>query len=282
LLGPNGYAVVRAHTGRQTLDLARTTHPDAIVIDSRLPEMGGLEVCRMLRDDPMTSAATPVIVTAPAESGRTERLDAFNAGAWDYCTHPVDGEILLLKLASFIRGKREADVLRSDSLLDELTGLYNMRGLARRANEIGAEATRRGEALACVAFTTIADANTPSHVSPELTQRRVAEHVGSLCRRHGRLSDAFGRLGQTEFGVVAPDTDEDGVLRLVERLRSAIEQSPVPVNGHRQTVKVTVGYRAVGNYSNANADAMEMLLSATADLRRPRSSSPSDGALGST
>ena len=46
LLGPNGYAVVRAHTGRQTLDLARTTHPDAIVIDSRLPEMGGLELAR--------------------------------------------------------------------------------------------------------------------------------------------------------------------------------------------------------------------------------------------
>jgi hypothetical protein len=39
---------------------------------------------------------------------------------------------------------------------------------------------------------------------------------------------------------------------------------------------MNVGYRAVGNYSSASADAMEMLLSATADLRRPRASQMGD------
>ena len=51
ILGPQGYAVVRAHTGRQAIDLAWRTHPDAIVIDSGMPDIGGVEVCRLLRKD---------------------------------------------------------------------------------------------------------------------------------------------------------------------------------------------------------------------------------------
>ena len=39
LIAPNGYAVLRAHNGRQALGLARTTQPDAIVIDQRLPDL---------------------------------------------------------------------------------------------------------------------------------------------------------------------------------------------------------------------------------------------------
>src|SRR5689334_15369680 len=51
ILGPNGYAVVRAYTGRQTLDLVRTAQPDAVVLDVRMSDMDGLEVCQALRSD---------------------------------------------------------------------------------------------------------------------------------------------------------------------------------------------------------------------------------------
>ena len=277
LLGPKGFAVVRAHTGHQALEMARTTRPDAILLDAQLADLGGLELCRLIRDDPQVSGATPVIVISHSPGGRSERLEAFSAGAWDFCTQPLDGEALLLKLATFVRGKREADSLREESLLDEATGLYNMRGLARRAQEIGAEATRLGHALACVAFATIPDTTLENGSETEL--RLIAEHVGAICRQQGRLSDAIGRLGQSEYGVVAPSTNERGAVLMVKRLRSAIEAGSMVVSGTRRSVKLSIGYRAVSDFSRSKVDAMEMLLDATNDLRRTRAASAADQAL---
>ena len=279
LLGPKGFAVVRAHTGHQALEMARTTRPDAILLDAQLSDIGGLELCRAIRDDPHVSGATPVIVISHNPGGRSERLEAFSAGAWDFCTQPLDGEALVLKLSTFVRGKREADALRDESLLDEATGLYNMRGLARRAQEIGAEATRLGHALTCVAFATTADPAQAGDGTSDVEVRRVAEHVGMICRQQGRLSDAIGRLGQNEFGVVAPSTNERGAALMVKRLRTAIEALPVAVSGARRPVKVSIGYRAVADFSRAKVDAMEMLLDATNDLRRTRSAAIADEAL---
>ena len=274
LLGPKGFAVVRAHSGHQALEMARTTRPDAILLDAQLSDIGGLEICRRLRDDPQVSGATPVIVISHSPGGRSDRLEAFSAGAWDFCTQPLDGEALLLKLSTFVRGKREADGLREESLLDEASGLYNMRGLARRAQEIGAEATRLGHPLTCVAFATLADA-APEYAS-DTDGQRIAEHIGQICRQQGRLSDAIGRLGQNEFGVVAPSTNERGAVLMVKRLRNALEAGAAPLVGPRRSVKVSIGYRAVSDFSRAKVDAMEMLLDATNDLRRTRTSPLAD------
>src|SRR5690348_18105446 len=80
LLGPKGFAVVRAHTGLQALEMARTTRPDAILVDAQLADIGGLEICRRLRDDPQVSGATPVVVISHSAGGRADRLEAFSAG----------------------------------------------------------------------------------------------------------------------------------------------------------------------------------------------------------
>ena len=90
------------------------------------------------------------------------------------------------------------------------------------------------------------------------------------------MSDAIGRLGHNEFGVLAPSTNERGAVLMVKRLRSAIEAGPAVVTGTRKYVKVSIGYRTVDDFSRAKVDAMEMLLDATNDLRRTRSALLSD------
>ena len=129
----------------------------------------------------------------------------------------------MLKL-SIRRGKREADALREESLLDEATGLYNVRGLARRAQEIGAEAMRLRHGLACVAFATVPDP--PHENGSDAEVRLIAERVGFICRRQGRLSDAIGRLAERVWSV-APSTNEQGardVNRFVAHRCSVIFQ----------------------------------------------------------
>ena len=137
ILGPSGYSVVRAYTGQQALERARTAQPDIIILDAQMPDMHGFEVCRTLRERSPVQRVTPIVITTSGPSGRTQRLEAYRAGAWEFLGQPLDGEALLLKLGTFLQSKHQVDMLREENLLDSGTGLYNMRGLARRAREIG-------------------------------------------------------------------------------------------------------------------------------------------------
>ncbi|HYC31196.1 MAG TPA: response regulator, partial [Gemmatimonadales bacterium] len=225
ILGPNGYSVVRAYTGQQALERARTAQPDLIILDAQMPDMHGFEVCRTLRSDPRFSATTPIVITTSGPSGRTQRLEAYQAGAWEFLGQPLDGESLLLKLNTFLASKREVDNLREENLLDQGTGLYNMRGLARRAKEIGSEAFRRRDPLACIVFSP--DTEEPAdEESLDAEEQRMSDQVGLLFRQAGRASDAIGRLGQNEFAVIAPSTGPEAALRLVRRLGGAVESTP--------------------------------------------------------
>jgi diguanylate cyclase (GGDEF)-like protein len=265
ILGPNGYAVVRAYTGQQALERARTSQPDLIILDAQMPDMHGFEVCRALRGDPRFSATTPIVITTSGPSGRTQRLEAYRAGAWEFLGQPLDGEALLLKLNTFLQSKREVDGLREENLLDPGTGLYNMRGLSRRAREIGAEAFRRRDPVACVVFAP--DIEETEEEAPEEEARRMSDQVALLFRQAGRASDAIGRLGMAEYGVIAPATGPEAAVRLARRLGGAVESSPIPIRGGERTLRLRAGYCAVPDFAESSVDAVELLLRATTALR---------------
>jgi diguanylate cyclase (GGDEF)-like protein len=266
ILAPEGYAVLRAYTGLQALERARTAQPDLVIIEAQLPDISGFDVCRTLRDDPRFCATIPVIITTAGPSGRAQRLEAHRAGAWEFLGQPLDGESLLLKLHTFLQAKREVDILRDQSLLDHDTGLYNMRGLAHRAREIGSEAYRRHHPLACVVFSPEPD-YPKEHEGIEDYGAVVAEAVGTVMRERGRTSDAIGRLGPREFAVIAPATDSEGVLRLVDRLGEIIEAVPLPAQ-ELVRIRLRAGYSVVPDFAEAALDPVELLLRATTALRR--------------
>lgn len=273
LLGPNGYAVLRAYTGRQALDLARTAQPDLIVLDERMPDLSGSTVCRMLRDDSRVGPHVPIVITTADPTDREQRLSALRAGAWDHFGEPLDGELLLLKFDAWIQAKRQVDRVEEESLIDQLTGLYNMRGLARRARELGAEAVRLRAPLACVA---IAPDEEPAASADGLLDEpaeRVVRHVGDIIRREGRMSDAIGRLGPSEFAIVAPATSPDGARRMVDRLQQAIERQPVALPNERRSLRVRTGYYAVADLSASALDPVELMVRAAAALRQSRAES---------
>ncbi|MEP7325259.1 MAG: response regulator, partial [Gemmatimonadota bacterium] len=253
ILAPNGFAVLRAYTGQQALDRARTAQPDVIILDAQMPDMHGVEVCRSLRDDPRFSGTIPIVITTSGPSGRAQRLEAYRAGAWEFLGQPLDGEALLLKLQTFIRAKFEIDRIRDESLLDQLTGLYNMRGLAKRAREIGSEAYRRHHALACIVFSPDPEQADSEQLSEDIATR-VAERVGDIIRRSGRASDAIGRLGRSEFAVIAPATESEGAVRLMQRLGQSIESQSVNLGEIEKKLKIRAGYCAVPDFAESSVD----------------------------
>ncbi len=267
ILAPEGYSVLRAFTGRQALERAGTAHPDIAIIDLQLPDIDGLEVCRLLRGDPRFSDTTPVIITTAGPSGRAQRLDAYRAGAWEFLGQPLDGEALLLKMKTYLRSRIAVEIERDRSTVDADTGLYNRRGLAQRAREIGSEAYRHSHPLACVVFAPAIESESSTDDIGEGAQD-VGVAVGKLLHKVGRVSDAIGRLGPTEFAIIAPATDDEGAMKMVERLREAIESASQDADGDDRLIMLRVGYSVVPDFREAEIGATELLLRATTALRQ--------------
>ena len=218
----NGYTVLRVAGGRRALDLARRVNPDAVLLDDSLSEMGGVEVCRALRDDPLFDHSIPIFVTSPAPASNRVRIAAYEAGAWDFCSQPLDVETLLLKMGTFVRARRRLEDVQATSLIDPLTGLYSVYGLQQWAEQLGARAVRKHEPLACLAVTanTIDDGSSSGKpASADLA------YMADVCRAQSRKSDVVGYVGERRFAIIAPDTDETGARQFVDRLQRAVTKT---------------------------------------------------------
>ena len=121
VLAPHGYVILRAFTGQQALDRARSGQPALILLDAQLPDIHGFEVCRTLRSDPSVGPGVPVIITTAGPSGRQQRLEATRAGAWEFFGQPLDGELVLAKIETFLRAADALRSIRADSLLQEVS-----------------------------------------------------------------------------------------------------------------------------------------------------------------
>lgn len=119
VLAPHGYVILRAFTGQQALDRARSGQPALILLDAQLPDIHGFDVCRTLRSDPLVGPGTPVIITTAGPSGRQQKLEATKAGAWDFFGQPLDGELVLAKVETFLRAADALRAIRSENLLHE-------------------------------------------------------------------------------------------------------------------------------------------------------------------
>lgn len=266
IIGPRGYGVVRAHTGHQVLETARSTHLDVLILDTRLPDVDGISLCRQLREQRIVPATTPIILTTSVQATRANSIAAFAAGAWDFCPHPVDSDLLLSKMDTFVRAKRAADRAQEESLLDESTGLYNFRGMARRARETGAEALRVRGAMACVALAPVIDDALEAGESIETVAKGVGEHLGMALARTARASDVVGHLGRGEFAVIAPATSPEGAERLMERLQHALESTLVPVGNNSRAFRIRGSFFAVPDYTESSVHVLEMLERASSSL----------------
>ena len=264
--------MLRAYTGKKALERALSTQPDLVILDANLPDLDGFEVCRALRGDPRFSATIPILMTTSGHPTRTERLSALRAGAWDFLGHPIDAEELLLRLDAYVLAKFEADRVRDESLLDQVTGLYNLKGLGRRARELGSQAFRHESALACVV---VAPDLGSADVGAEENDRAVSSAVGRLAgmlKKEGRASDVIARVGRTEFAVIAFGTDAEGAVKLAQRLARSLETEAAN-GGTAPAIRVRAGYEAVANFRDAPIEPLDLVAHATTALRRARADS---------
>jgi DNA-binding response OmpR family regulator len=103
-----GHDVVSAGTGTEALAACRQQCPDLVLLDQMLPDIDGLEVCRLLRAQAETSRVPIVFLTA--RSGETERVRGLAAGADDYVVKPFSTQELLLRIRAVLRRATPVEV----------------------------------------------------------------------------------------------------------------------------------------------------------------------------
>ncbi|MBE0534288.1 MAG: response regulator [Phycisphaerae bacterium] len=113
-LQKNGYATECAMTGREAMRKARSVGPDLVLLDLMLPELDGLEVCRLLKAQAETAAIPVIMLTA--KGTEADIVAGLEIGADDYITKPFSPRVLLARVKAVLR-RNEAPVENDKSVI---------------------------------------------------------------------------------------------------------------------------------------------------------------------
>src|SRR5205085_7629545 len=111
----SGYDVVEAATGGEALRLVHEKSFELVLLDVRLPDTNGFEICRQIRADPETAALAVLLLSASYLDAHS-RVTGLDGGADAYLTEPVEPQVLLATIRALLRLKRAEKAVRDRAL----------------------------------------------------------------------------------------------------------------------------------------------------------------------
>ncbi|MDP2000560.1 MAG: two-component system response regulator [Rhodoferax sp.] len=171
------YTVKAVNHGAKALKVVSEEQPDLILLDIKMPDISGYEVCRMLKADKHTQHIPVIFLTSKAEAVSEEM--GMSMGAVDYITRPINPEILLSRVrAHFL----EASYLRTMRVNNE----YLEYEVTKRARDLAT--LQQVTILALASLAEVRDLETGSHL------RRTQNYIRALARHlrpHPRFANAL-------------------------------------------------------------------------------------------
>jgi two-component system cell cycle response regulator len=187
---------------------------NAILLDLSLPDSAGLETVSKL----LSSAPETPIVVLTGYNDESLAVAAVHAGAQDYLVKGgVESNLLARSLRYAIERHQLAMMLRSMSLVDELTGLYNRRGFLTLAGQNLKMAGRLRKKMLLL----FADLDGMKWINDNLGHHEgdlALQETAFLLKETFRESDIVARLGGDEFVVAALEGSEEGSVPIINRL----------------------------------------------------------------
>ncbi|MCG5240148.1 diguanylate cyclase domain-containing protein [Azospirillum doebereinerae] len=220
------YDIYFATDGEKALELVQRRLPDLVLLDIMMPGMDGYEVCSRIKADPATNDIPVIFISAKSEVEDETR--GLEVGAIDFITKPISPPIVKARVRNHLLLKRQADLLRSLSFLDGLTGIANR----RRFDETMEREWRRCARIQQPVSLVILDVDhfkayndQYGHQSGDECLRAVAE---VLAERMKRPCDLVARYGGEEFVCLLPETENRGAAQVAEWLRAAVADCGIP------------------------------------------------------
>lgn len=239
---------------------------DLILMDVVMPDMNGIEACRLLKSDERFRDIPVIIVTAAEEFDNLH--EAFDAGAIDYIAKPPNKVELIARVRSALKLKEEMDRRKAREMElvvltqqleeanrklerlathDPLTNIANRRFFNESLQTEWRQALRSHQPFSFImididCFKAFND--TYGHQAGDDCLKVVASALQAVVRRP---KDLLARFGGEEFVVVLPDTGSNGALLLAEKMRETVER--LGIRHERSTagdiVTVSVGVATV-------------------------------------
>jgi two-component system, OmpR family, phosphate regulon response regulator PhoB len=113
-LRAKGYQVETTNNPTGSLSVARTFLPDLVILDVMMPDLNGIQICRLLRADPQLESVPVIFLTAKAEE--SDRIQGLETGADDYICKPFSTKELVLRVQSVLRRAHDGEVENSKRL----------------------------------------------------------------------------------------------------------------------------------------------------------------------
>jgi len=244
-----GFDTIEATTGVEARAALTSEEWDLAVLDRRLPDMDGMDLCQELKAD--AEYRSRYIIMLTGEDEQKDKVEGLELGADDYITKPFQYPELLARIRA---GKRIVDLqkelletnrrLELLSITDGLTRLHNHRHFQDELTRAFEESARYERPLSLVMididfFKKIND--TYGHAVGD----EVLKAVSKLFRESIRTTDLAARYGGEEFAVMMPETDLGDAMKFAEKIRSLIEASPIPTPGGPVSATVSLGVASV-------------------------------------
>jgi len=118
VLERENFVVITAPDTDEGYKKALKSQPDLIILDVKMPKIGGIELCRLLREDTRTKNVPIIMLTV--ESSETDKVIGFEVGADDYITKPFSTRELIARIKSLLRrvsrSEVKSDIIKVENL----------------------------------------------------------------------------------------------------------------------------------------------------------------------
>lgn len=219
--------------------------PDVMMMDLYLPGCSGMELARLIRQDP--SYVGMPIVFLSAETDPDIQYTALMTGGDDFIAKPIQDRQLIAVVHS--RAQR-ARALESAMSRDSLTGLLKHTKIKEQLQQELARLERSGGSLSFAML----DIDHFKHVNDTYGHPvgdRVIKSLAHLLRQRLRGTDMIGRYGGEEFAAILPDTDLAGACALLDEVRRAFGELEFDADGASFSVTLSAGVVSCRDGSDA-------------------------------
>ncbi|MHB8453135.1 MAG: GGDEF domain-containing response regulator [Acidiferrobacterales bacterium] len=259
------YRLIEAKDGEEAWQLlVANTQIEVVITDINMPRMNGQQLLVKIRKSPDKRIANVPVIVMTAADDNTHKNLAFQNGANDFLTKPIDPTELRArvnvhyKLTRTIRELEESRrALAEQASTDPLTRLHNRRVFYEQGTRYLAGAKRHQNVLSVLVldidhFKLVNDQH--GHRAGDEVLVRVAAVLSGIVRN----GDIVARVGGEEFAILLPETNRLGAAVLAERIRAYLEQEQIDVAGKRVPVTASIG---VATFEAEQVDSFDELLS---------------------
>jgi len=209
-----------ASTASQALEMINGTRPDLILLDVELPDINGLKLCIMLKQDVETASIPVLFITSKIETGFEEKV--FDAGASDFITKPLKPRVVAARVQTHLSYHKALVQLNKLAHTDSLSGLANQLSFDEQLDIEFRRARRQQEPLSIVMidideFKKYNDYF--GHVAGDDCIKAIGRGLNKITKRP---ADFAARFGGEEFSLILPNTDKRGADVLIGSLMSTI------------------------------------------------------------